>query len=183
LRQLKVVQRTFKTSSENVTEAAFIVFERFGETDITITVLHALKDIAEQAASQFSQLSTLHLRVANAQPTISPDMLELLTQVIAIAYQKVPALERSVEDIKVEWSLPTMSDPSRMPDPERVKQTIADSRRRRLEPEMVGLELDDVIAKLEQHNRLKRLQRLQPLLNGEYIKSQSTEPSFADIVN
>lgn len=33
------------------------------------------------------------------------DMLELVTEVIATTQQKVPALERSVEEIKIEWSL------------------------------------------------------------------------------
>jgi hypothetical protein len=32
-------------------------------------------------------------------------MLELVTKVIANTEQRVPALERSVEEIKIEWSL------------------------------------------------------------------------------
>lgn len=47
-----------------------------------------------------------------------------------------------------------------MPDSEKVKQTVARSRRRRLEIEIVGLELEEVIAQLEHHNRQSRLQRL-----------------------
>lgn len=51
-----------------------------------------------------------------------------------------------------------------MPDREKVKQTVARSRRRRLEMEIVGLELEEVIAKLEHHNHQKRLQRLRQVL-------------------
>ncbi len=39
-----------------------------------------------------------------------------------------------------------MSDQPSIPDPEKVKQTVASSRRRRLEMEVVGLELEEVIA-------------------------------------
>ncbi len=83
----------------------FNLFEQFGETDETIIVLDELKNIAEQAVSRFSQLSTLQLRLAESQPLVPPDMLELLIQTIANTEQRVPALERSVEEIKVEWSL------------------------------------------------------------------------------
>lgn len=83
----------------------FTLFERFGETDETMIVLDELKDIAEQAASRFSQLSSLQLRAAESQPFVSPDMLELLVQMIANTEQRVPALERSVEEIKIEWRL------------------------------------------------------------------------------
>jgi hypothetical protein len=81
------------------------LFAQFGEADEVLVVLDELKDIAEQAASRFSQLSNLQLRLAESQPTVSPDMLELLVQTIANTEQRVPALERSVEEIKVEWSL------------------------------------------------------------------------------
>jgi hypothetical protein len=53
-----------------------------------------------------------------------------------------------------------------MPDPEKVKQTITRSRRRRLEMEISGLELEEVIAKLEHHNRQQRLNRIKQTLAG-----------------
>jgi hypothetical protein len=52
-----------------------------------------------------------------------------------------------------------------MPDPEKVKQTIARSRRRRLEMEISGIELEEVIAKLEHHNRQQRLNRIKQTLS------------------
>lgn len=89
---------------DEATAAEFSLFERFGETDSTIIVLDELKDIAEQAQARFSQFSSLQLRIADAQP-IPLDMLELLMRVITNAQQRIPALERSVEEIKIEWSL------------------------------------------------------------------------------
>lgn len=45
------------------------------------------------------------LRIADAQPPAPPDMLELVTEVIANTQQRLPALERSVQKIKSEWRL------------------------------------------------------------------------------
>ncbi|NJM77358.1 MAG: hypothetical protein HC852_18215 [Acaryochloridaceae cyanobacterium RU_4_10] len=58
-----------------------------------------------------------------------------------------------------------MTDQQYMPDPEKVKQTIAKSRRRRLEMEISGIELEEVIAKLEHHNRQQRLNRIKQTLS------------------
>jgi hypothetical protein len=49
----------------------FILLERIGENRETISTLEQLTEIAEQASSRLSQLSTLHLRIAEVQPTIS----------------------------------------------------------------------------------------------------------------
>lgn len=69
-----------------------------------------------------------------------------------------------------------MTNQPLMPDPEKVKQTIASSRRRRLEMEIVELELDEAIAKLEHHNRQKRLQRLRQVLSSSTTtESQPSE--------
>jgi hypothetical protein len=58
-----------------------------------------------------------------------------------------------------------MTDQQYMPDPEKVKQTIATSRRRRLEMEISGIELEEVIAKLEHQNRQQRLNRIKQTLS------------------
>jgi hypothetical protein len=59
-----------------------------------------------------------------------------------------------------------MTDQRPMPDPEKVKQIIATSRRRRLEMEISGIELEEVIAKLEHHNRQQRLNRIKQTLSS-----------------
>lgn len=72
-----------------------------------------------------------------------------------------------------------MTNQPLMPDPEKVKQTIASSRRRRLEMEIVGLELEEVTAKLEHHNRQKRLQRLQQILSSS--TTTESQPSAQNL--
>lgn len=65
-------------------KAEFLLIERFGENQTTIIALDELAEIAQQAADLYSQVSTLRIRIAEAQPTISSDMLKLLTERIAI---------------------------------------------------------------------------------------------------
>jgi hypothetical protein len=42
-------------------------------------------------------LSTLHLRIAEVQPTISNDLLKLMNEAISSIQNRIPALERSLE--------------------------------------------------------------------------------------
>ena len=65
-----------------------------------------MKNVAEEAESSFSQLSTLQLQIAQAQPNATPDMLYLLAQVISRTQARIPALERSIQEVKMEWNLP-----------------------------------------------------------------------------
>jgi hypothetical protein len=83
----------------------YLLFERFGETDETINSLDELKGVALDASSRYSQLCTLRLRIAEAQPSLSNDMLRLLESTITKNQLKIPAMERSIEEIKIEWSL------------------------------------------------------------------------------
>jgi hypothetical protein len=62
-----------------------------------------LQSIAEQATDQFSQFSSLQLRIFNVQPTVSNDMLEFVGRIISSAKLRLPALERSVQEIITEW--------------------------------------------------------------------------------
>lgn len=82
---------------EQATAAEFTLFELFGETEATIPYLDEAKNVAEEAASSFSQLSNLQLNIAQAQPTALFDMLELLYQVIERTQARIPALKRSVQ--------------------------------------------------------------------------------------
>jgi hypothetical protein len=87
-------------------EAEFTLFERFGETDITIPYLTYLKDVAEESASRYLQLANIRLRIAEAQPDTPTDMLRLLYQGISQSQSRIPALEHTVQEIKREWNLP-----------------------------------------------------------------------------
>jgi hypothetical protein len=62
------------------------------------------RQIALQAESRFSQLSNLEIRAAQSQPMISPDLLRFIEEVIKTTQVRIPALMRSVEEIKLEWS-------------------------------------------------------------------------------
>ncbi|MBO1351032.1 MAG: hypothetical protein EBE86_028365 [Hormoscilla sp. GUM202] len=56
-----------------------------------------------------------------------------------------------------------MSEIQQMPDPEKVKQTIAKAHRACQEMELAGLELQEVIDQLERNIREQRLQHLRRL--------------------
>jgi hypothetical protein len=83
----------------------FILLDSIGENRETISTLEQLTEIAEQARTKLSQLSTLHLRIAEVQPSISNDLLKLMNEAIANIESRIPALERSLEEIKLDWRL------------------------------------------------------------------------------
>ncbi|NES82507.1 MAG: hypothetical protein F6K10_14475 [Moorea sp. SIO2B7] len=87
------------------TAAECAIFERFGETEATIIVLDELKNVSQEAASRYSQLSNLQLRIAEAQPVSASDMLELLEQRIVRSQNRIPAWERSIEEVKIDWNV------------------------------------------------------------------------------
>jgi hypothetical protein len=86
-------------------DTEYKILERFGENSATISTLEQLTEIAEQAKSRFSQLSNLQLRIAEAQPSIPSDLLKLMNEAIANIQNRIPALERSIEEIKLDWQL------------------------------------------------------------------------------
>jgi hypothetical protein len=90
---------------EEATTAEYALFDRFGETERTISYLDELKSVAEQATDRFSQFSRLQVRMSNSQPIVPRDMLELVTEIIANTQNRLPALERSIQEIKTEWRL------------------------------------------------------------------------------
>jgi uncharacterized protein (DUF342 family) len=83
----------------------FTLLESVGENPETISTLEQLTEISEQARTRLSQLSTLHLRIAEVQPTVSNDLLELMNEAIQNIENRIPALERSLEEIKLDWRL------------------------------------------------------------------------------
>lgn len=83
----------------------FILLDSVGENQETISTLEQLTEIAEQARTKLSQLSTLHLRIAEVQPLISNDLLKLMNEAIVSIENRIPALERSLDEIKLDWRL------------------------------------------------------------------------------
>ena len=66
-----------------------LLFEAFGKTEDTIPFLDELQSIAQQAIERFSLFSTLQIRVANAQPPIPSDILEIVDRSIQTTQQKI----------------------------------------------------------------------------------------------
>ena len=83
----------------------FVLLDSVGENQETISTLEQLTEISEQARSKLSQLSTFHLRIAEVQPRISNDLLKLMNEAISSIENRIPALERSLEEIKLDWRL------------------------------------------------------------------------------
>jgi hypothetical protein len=90
---------------DEATSVELIIFEMFGETEQTLSFLDEMKNVADEAATLFSRLSTIQLQIAQIQPIPTSDMLGLLTQVIAKTQARIPALRRSIEEVKQEWNL------------------------------------------------------------------------------
>jgi len=88
------------------TAAELTPFELFGETSDTMPFLDELKSVAERATPWFSRLSNFQLRIAESQLTIPGDMLNLVNQSIARIQMEIPAMERSIQEVKTEWNLP-----------------------------------------------------------------------------
>ncbi|MDJ1170287.1 hypothetical protein PMG71_12680 [Roseofilum sp. BLCC_M154] len=81
------------------------VFEQFGETEQTIAALDEMKNAGEDAASAYSQLSTLQLQIAKIQPDVPSDVLKLLTKVIERTQLRIPALQRSIQEVQQEYQV------------------------------------------------------------------------------
>jgi len=90
---------------EDAGATEFALFDSFGETDSTIPNLTYLKNTALEAATRYSQLSNIQLRITEAQPNAAADMLRLVEQSITQSQARIPALERTVQEIKMEWNL------------------------------------------------------------------------------
>ena len=81
------------------------LFESFGETERSIIYLDELQSIAEQATDRFSQFSTFQSRIANAQPPVPSDIIELVNRTVETTQARIPALERSIQEIRQEGEL------------------------------------------------------------------------------
>lgn len=95
---------------DEATAVEMTIFDLLGETQNTIGCLNSMKTASENGASLFSQLSTLQLQIAQSQPAASADMLDLLAIAISRAQLRIPALERSIQEAKMDYNLPWLSN-------------------------------------------------------------------------
>lgn len=91
---------------DSATATEFQIFDRHGENDNTSIVLDEMKGVALDASSRFSQLNNLQLRIAESQPIATPDILESLDRLIDRVRTRIPAWQRSIEEVRLEWNLP-----------------------------------------------------------------------------
>ena len=87
------------------TAAEDALFRNHDETELTIVVLDELQRVSERSTPWFSRLSNLQVRIAESQPDIAFDMLDLLNGTIAQIQVEMPALERSIQEVKQDWNL------------------------------------------------------------------------------
>jgi hypothetical protein len=88
------------------TKTEWQLFSRFGEIEETLVVLSELKTVAQEASDAFSRLSSLQLKVATAQPDISAALSRLVMDSKERIETRIPAWQRSIEEILLTWSLP-----------------------------------------------------------------------------
>jgi hypothetical protein len=107
--EIKITVRNLKEQLLDIIDESkgmeYEILGRFGENSETIPTLEQLTEITEQARTRFSQLSNLRLRIAEVQPSIPSDLLKLMSESIANVQSRIPALKRSIEEIKLDWSL------------------------------------------------------------------------------
>jgi hypothetical protein len=87
------------------TAAAFALNEQIGETDETLPFFDELQSAVEDARSTLSRLHHLQLMIAESQPIVPSGALKLLSDSIEYIISRVPAWERSIEEVKVEFNL------------------------------------------------------------------------------
>jgi hypothetical protein len=93
---------------EGIDEAAAtesMIFEQFGETEVTLPVLEQLQNVRERLMGPYSRLSALLPRIAEYQPTAPADVLNLLYQTIEQAQAARDATDASVREAKRDFNL------------------------------------------------------------------------------
>lgn len=83
----------------------FGLLKSYGETEQTALFFEELMGVAEDARTIFARFNQLQIRVAEAQPEAAPDLLKVLDQVIEFTASRLPAWERSIEEVRLEFNL------------------------------------------------------------------------------
>ena len=85
--------------------AEFAIFEQYGETEATATVLEQLQNATERLRNPYSRFYTLLLRISESQPLASSAMLNLLAQTIEQAQADANAVEATIREAKMDFNL------------------------------------------------------------------------------
>ena len=102
---LSSIKQTLLEIIDEATATEYILFETRGETNETISLLDEMKNVSIQATERYFQLSKLEVGIAEAQPIATNAMINLLTQAIEQNQMRIPAWQRSIQEVKLEWQL------------------------------------------------------------------------------
>ncbi len=98
--QRRLVKLIHKASATEL-----LLFESYGETEATMTVLEQLTNIKERATSSYSRLSNLLLRISEIQPVAPTATLELLSKTVEQAQATADAGDATIQEAKTDWNL------------------------------------------------------------------------------
>jgi len=99
------LQRRLLELIDEATSAESVLFEQFGETELTISELNQLQNIRQRLIDPYSRLYTLLLRIAEFQPIASTAMLNLLAQTIEQGQAAIDVSKASIREIKGDWNI------------------------------------------------------------------------------
>jgi hypothetical protein len=97
------LQSQFLDIIDRARSLEFWMLEAFGETEETTSYLDELQCIVIDATERFARLPTIQLRIANGQSPISADIMKMVDRSSENNQQKIPALQRSIQEIEREW--------------------------------------------------------------------------------
>jgi hypothetical protein len=99
------LQRRLLGILHQATALSFLILERYGETETTLTDLEQLGNTRDRADAYYSRFFTILQRIAEAQPIADSAMLDLLRVAILEAQVTVDALEATLAETKRDWTL------------------------------------------------------------------------------
>jgi hypothetical protein len=99
------LQRRLLGILHQATALSFLILERHGETETTLTDLEQLDNTRDRADAYYSRFFTILRRIAEAQPITDSAMMDLLLVAIAEAQVTVDALEATLAETKRDWNL------------------------------------------------------------------------------
>ncbi|PSB04454.1 hypothetical protein [Merismopedia glauca] len=100
------LQQQLLESINETTEAEFLLFEQFGETDETNDYFDQLQNSKERAESYYLRLFTVLREIYRSQPMASRDNLKLLDRYINEAEATIDAIAATVSEIRRDFHLP-----------------------------------------------------------------------------
>jgi len=161
---LSSIKQTLLDIMDEATAVEFILFEKRGETNETISFLDEMKNVSIQAEDRYFQLSKLEVSIAQAQPTASNAMIDLLTRAIEQNQLRIRCLATQYSRSKIRVAIMINNLPP-IPNQETRNRLLNNLRRTNLELEEFGLELDKIMMILEQEKQQNKLNRVKQKLN------------------